>query len=73
MKRLWPNHAFERDGVTFGGLAASGATSLVRFAHFGAAQRERWGAEKSSGQFYLAGVADVTARLFGLAGQNKSA
>jgi hypothetical protein len=36
-----PNPAFKRDGVTFGGIAASGATSLVRFAHFGAAQRER--------------------------------
>ncbi len=35
------NPAFERDGVTFGGIAAYGATSLVRFAHFGAAQLKR--------------------------------
>jgi hypothetical protein len=35
---MWPNHAFERDGVAFG------ATSLAGFASLGAAQRERWAA-----------------------------
>jgi len=39
----------------------------------GAAELTRWGAEKSSGQFYRAWVAGVTARPFGLAGEKKSA